>query len=301
MPVAKTLPLLRGFAALALLAALGTVTAPVRADAGAATVRLLQAPAWRERGGTREALRYGMALASGDRIVTGEGARVLIRLAEGSLVKLGADAEFALEKLSAPADPGGLFEGVLDVVRGAFRFTTTLADRRRDVRARVRSATIGIRGTDVWGKSEPERDFVVLLEGVISIERDGTQTTLDVPLSLFMAPRGEAALPVGPVDPDDLGRWAQETEPQAGDGVRESGGSYRLNLASYRRQAGAQALASRLDQAGHAVTTQHAEVDGASWWRVFGDGYLTREDAARAAARLAADFGLASPWISRSP
>ncbi len=138
--------------------------------AAPATVRLLQAPAWRERNATREALMVGMELESGDIVHTGPRARALLVLEEGSIVKLGENADLDLRELLPPPEESGVFKGFLDVVRGAFRFTTTLASRRRDIRARVRSATIGIRGTDVWGKTEEDRDFVVLLEGVISIE-----------------------------------------------------------------------------------------------------------------------------------
>jgi hypothetical protein len=55
--------------------------------------------------------------------------------------------------LAAPpgVQAGGLFEGLLDVVKGAFRFTTTLLSRahRRRVDVRIANVTAGIRGTDV--------------------------------------------------------------------------------------------------------------------------------------------------------
>jgi hypothetical protein len=58
--------------------------------------------------------------------------------AEGSVVKPGANAELQLRVLKPASAPGGVFEGLLNVVKGAFRFTTTLlskAHRRRlDVR-----------------------------------------------------------------------------------------------------------------------------------------------------------------------
>ncbi len=265
----------------------------------AATVRLLQAPAWLERDGQRQPLRRGAMLQSADRVVTGPQARVLLRLAEGSHVKLGAEASLTLESLQPPADADGVFEGVLDIVRGAFRFTTTLVDRKRDIRARLRSATIGIRGTDVWGKAEDARDFVVLLEGSVSIERDGTTTTLDTPLSLFMAPRGAPALPVGPVDNDDLGRWAQETEPQAGQGVIDAEGEWRANLASYRDADAADRLRAQLGASGYAADVEIVEVAGVGWHRVVLSGYASREDVAHALAALAASHSLSSPWISR--
>lgn len=269
--------------------------------APAAVVELLQAPAWREQGGMREALRPGLELASGDSIRTGAGARVLLTLEEGSLVKIGAEAELALDELSPPATADGIFSGVLNVVRGAFRFTTTLAARKRDIRTRLGTATIGIRGTDVWGKSEDSRDFIVLLEGRIEIEREGRNYPMDTPLSLFMAPRDAQPDPIGPVDQAELAVWAQETEPQAGAGVIDESGRYVLQLAAMPQEAAARALAARLGAAGHAATVAAAEVSGRTWWRVAIAGYASRADAEVAAANLRGPFALASPWIERRP
>jgi hypothetical protein len=283
---------------LKMAALLACIVVPLNSQAEpGARVLLLQSPAWRERGNERLPLRTGMALESGDRIATGAGSRVLLRLEEGSHVKLGANAQLSLDSLLPPPDAGGLFEGVLDVVKGAFRFTTTLTDRRRHIRARVRSATIGIRGTDVWGKAEDARDFVVLLEGQITIERDGASTTMDVPLSLFMAPRGQAAEPVAPVDPDDLARWAQETEPQAGRGIIDQDGRFRLNLASFRDLAGATELQARLAADGFACDIESVDLTGTPWSRVVIRGYTTRADAEYVAAVFVAAYALASPWV----
>lgn len=262
-----------------------------------ATVQTLQSPAWLKRGEMTTPLKPGQSLDSGDRIVTGPRARVVLELAEGSLVKLGADAELDLQQLEPPAQPTGLFNGFLDVVRGAFRFTTTIVGRKRNISARIRTATIGIRGTDVWGKSEPARDFAVLLEGRVEIERDGQTYTLDEPLSLFMAPRGQPPEPIGPVDGDDLARWAQETEPQSGAGVRSTDGGYAIHLASYTSESGGARLAAQLAEAGFDNANAAVMVDGRNWWRVSIAGFATRADAEHAAAQLGARFELDSPWV----
>lgn len=279
----------------------GLVLFLVAGHAGAAEVRLLQAPAWLERDGERMALRRGMTVSSGDRVVTGDAARALLQLEEGSLVKLGANAALDLDKLEPPDTSGGIFSGALNVLKGAFRFTTTLVDRKRNITTRLRSATIGIRGTDVWGKAEDARDFVVLLEGKITITREGTETTLDTPLSLFMAPRGQPALPVGPVDQDDLGRWAQETEPQAGAGIINEEGRFRLNVASYTTAEAAARAAAALETAGYANETAAVTVAGQDWWRVSVGGFATRADAAHSGAMLAAQLGYTSPWVDVLP
>ncbi|HSB48795.1 MAG TPA: hypothetical protein VLD15_04705, partial [Burkholderiales bacterium] len=72
-----------GFGALCVLALLG---APAAAQT--LTVEGVVSPAWVERGGARLPLAVGMQLNDRDRVVTGSGSRALLRLAEGSAVKL---------------------------------------------------------------------------------------------------------------------------------------------------------------------------------------------------------------------
>lgn len=256
--------------------------------------RLVQGGAWRAVGSARVPLAPGNALATGDTVITGPGARVLLALAEGSLVKLGENAELHLADLQPARDAGGVFRGFLDVVKGAFRFTTTVVGQRRQVQARIGSATIGIRGTDVWGKREEGRDFAVLLEGVVSITREGATVELSEPNSLYMAPRGAPALPVAPVDPADLARWAAETEPGEGAGRRAADGRYRL-VWSLRDESAARGLRDALATAGLASeATGHG-----SGWRVTISGLLEEADAQTLARQRPA--GTAQPWIERLP
>ena len=257
--------------------------------APAAIVEGLQMPAWVERAGRRQPLQIGATLTSGDRILTGADARVLLRLEEGSHVKLGADAQLDLPVLSPPAEPTGVFRGVLSVVKGAFRFTTAALGRARtrDIEAHVSTITIGIRGTDVWGKAEPSRDFVVLLEGKIDIRREGEAAQrMETPLSLFMAPKGAATQPVRPVNPDDLRRWAQETELQDGAGVVTGEGQWALHLASFRQPAAARRLQQSLRESGYAAQTESVRVGDRVWTRVSLQGFASRVDAGAVRARL---------------
>jgi len=139
---------------------------------------------------------------------------VQLKLAEGSAVKLGENAVLVIER----ADTGGngVYRAAMNVAQGAFRFTTeaALKDIRREVDIKVRSITAGVRGTDLWGRSNVERDLVCLIEGKITVKADGAGTvTMSQPLDFFQKPRGAPALPVGKVDPKQLAVWALETEP----------------------------------------------------------------------------------------
>ena len=116
--------------------------APAAAAAETLTVEGVVSPAWVERGGARVPLAVGMQLNDKDRVVTGPGSRALLRVAEGSAVKLGESAALVVDNLADRASAGAarLVTASLDVVRGAFRFTTGIFGRPaagRDVKVRI--------------------------------------------------------------------------------------------------------------------------------------------------------------------
>ena len=226
------------------------------AVAAQSTVEVLQSPAWVERGGARTPLAIGMALSGNDRIVSGTDARVVLRLPEGSTVKLGEQAQLALEQLAHTREPEGpLVRAALNVLGGAFRFTTQALGGyrgRRAIDVRVATVTAGIRGTDLWGKAAADRDIVCLVEGSIRVQRDGEAAfTMDQPLSFYIAPHGAPALPVQPVPSAQLAQWATETEPRAGAGQARRGGRWRVDVARVATQTEALRLYDRLREAGY--------------------------------------------------
>ena len=118
-------------------------------------------------------------------------------------------------------------------MRGAFRFTTGIFGKHaagRDVKVRISTVTAGIRGTDLWGRSDDRRDVVCLIEGSISVSHAQTgEFTMAEPLSFLVAPRREKPLPVAPVDGKQLELWAAETEIQGGSGGARRGGRYQVD------------------------------------------------------------------------
>jgi hypothetical protein len=219
-------------------------------------VEALQSPAWVERGGTRTPLAVGMQLRASDRVLSGADGRIMLRMPEGSLVKLGEQAQLALDRISVQREPEGtLVSGALNVLRGAFRFTTqALAGYRgrRAIDVRIATVTAGIRGTDLWGKAADDRDIVCLIDGRISVQRDGESAfTMDQPLSFYIAPRGAPALPVQPVPAAQLAQWATETELRPGAGGARRGGRWRVDVARVQTQAEALMLYDQLREAGY--------------------------------------------------
>lgn len=230
-----------------------------------AVVEGVQMPAWVERGGLKRPLAAGMELEAADRISTGANSRVLLRLAEGSQVKLGENAQMSLDRLAQRQDGRQTFlQAALDVSRGAFRFTTDVKAKllsRREVDIRVTTVTAGIRGTDLWGKSADDRDIVCLIEGRIAVQREAEQpVNLDQALQFYIAPkaggRPDASRPVqlATVTPEQLTQWAAETEIAAGQGAARRGGKWKLVAAASPDQNAALAVYDRLRAEGYAAS-----------------------------------------------
>ena len=80
----------------------------------------------------------------------------MLRLADGSLVKLGENGIMALDDLGqTKIKLKDVVTASLDVLSGAFRFTTQALTKfrgERDVKVRLVTITVGIRGTDIWAK-----------------------------------------------------------------------------------------------------------------------------------------------------
>ena len=219
------------------------------ANAQGAVVEAVQYPAWLERAGHAVPLTPGTTLQAKDKLRTGENARVRLQLAEGSAVKLGQNAQFVIER----ADDGNIFRAALSVIAGAFRFTTDSGakDRARNVAIKVKNVTVGIRGTDLWGKSTAERDWVVLLEGKISVGSEGNPTVaLDKPLDFYQKPR-EGAPEVSKADAKVVEEWARETEMSADGAAASKAGRWRVVAAVKPKREDARALVRELRSAGY--------------------------------------------------
>jgi hypothetical protein len=216
----------------------------------AAVVEGVQMPAWVERSGRTSPVAAGMALQAGDQVRTGAGSRLLVKLAEGSLVKLGENGTLRIAEMAPSKD---VFKAALRVFEGAFRFTTDLAakQRRREVNITVATVTAGIRGTDLWGRSRNEREIVCLIEGRIEVGAEGEQpVVMDQSRQFYVRDKGKTQ-PVGLVEPQQLNEWAKETEIERGKGAARLGGTWSVRLASAASQRDALAVYDQVRKAGY--------------------------------------------------
>jgi len=263
----------------------------------AATIEGVQMPAWIERGGRRVPIIPGMELRAGDQLVTGAGSRALVKLADGSLVKLGENGQLGFQELNPAAD---LFRAALNVLEGAFRFTTDLVakSRKREVSIRAAQVTAGIRGTDLWGRSRAGNEIVCLIEGEIEVAAAGeSPVAMNQPLQFYRRIEGKTQ-PVGTVSKEQLDQWAAETELQPGKGYARLGGRYSVTLGQFDEQNGALGLYDSVGAAGYPVQIRPVKEGDKITYYVVIRHLPSRAEANAVANQLRGKFGVAEPKVS---
>lgn len=264
--------------------------------AGLGRVEQVLAPAWLVRAGHSQPLTPDMALHDGDRVETGAGARAYLLLGDGGRVKLGASTQFAITAATETTaangrDENGVYRAAIDIVTGAFRYTTGLLKKLqpRDLSVRVGTTTIGIRGTDIWGRASPDEDMAVLIEGRVELTRGAESVIMSEPLTQYHAPRTGAMQPLGKIDPVALGELARETEIPAGAGASSAQGRYTAMLGSFSTPTEARARYDQVRAAGYAARIRVAAQGGAHRYTVYLRGFASRAEALSVAARLRPD------------
>ena len=118
----------------------------IAADAG--EVKVVQGRAYLERAGERLALRVGMPVREADRVVTGPDGTVGITFADNSLLSIGPNSNFAIERYvfdsttHAGQFDSRLAKGTLAGVSGKI-----VKQSPEAMRVHTPSAIMGVRGT----------------------------------------------------------------------------------------------------------------------------------------------------------
>jgi hypothetical protein len=298
MPQFHPTPFLRR-AALAAALALAAFQA-LAAPGASIVVEGVQMPAWIVRGAAQpQPLSPGMQLKPDDQLRTGAGSRLLLRSSDGSSVKLGENASFKLDQLQMRT--GNVFAAGMDVLQGAFRFTTDVFARHRqhrEVSIHIATVTAGIRGTDLWGKSDADKQTVCLLEGKISVTPPGeSDITLDQPNQFYQRTGGQSQ-PVGSVSAEQIKLWSAETEIQAGQGAARRGGKWKVNLGSAESQDDAFRLYDAARAAGYAASIHPATAGDKRVYNVRIANLPSKAEAEALAARLKGKFEGSEPKVS---
>jgi hypothetical protein len=247
-------------------------------------------PAWVIRDGNRQPLALAATLKKNDQISTGNSARVLLRLGDGSMVKLGENANLEVsDLLQRPQDR--FIAATLKVLEGAFRFTTGTSVKyrtRREINVRFPTLTAGIRGTDIWGKKLGDREVIVLIEGKITVTRAGDRPVqMNDALTYLQAPKSGATT-IAAVLKDQLKAWAEETELGEAHGSLRKGGRWKLYIGSYREQLEALSLYDSLRREGYPVRVLPQQTEDGNRYRLRLAGFPTEQDAEAVGMRLKA-------------
>jgi FecR protein/SPOR domain len=258
-----------------------------------AVVELLRAPAWIESAVGRLPLAAGALVGPLQTVVTGDNARLVLKLPEGSLIALGANSRLTIEALAYGQSEGNsVLDAAFRAVVGTLRYVTALTEklngRNRKVSISTATATIGIRGTRFWAQSTAQQEIVCLFEGKVDISRANEPlAVLDAPNAFWTAPAGQAALPVGIATPDQLRSFGGQVAAPEGSGLAKPGGTFSI-ATSIWLESRAKALAQRLAQLGFVASVTPCASGAAHVFDVTVSSLASADDARAVAAQLAA-------------
>lgn len=268
-----------------------------------AVVETFQMPAWINLDGEKKAMRIGMQIQQQTAVETGDGGKVYIEMEEGSRLKVGPKSAVKVLTLKTKEQTSNnIFKSVINIVRGAFRFTTNARykSRKRDITFKVRAITAGIRGTDIWGKSVPEKDFICLLEGAIKIKKNGeAEQEMNHPATFFVVKRNQPSSPIKPVAPKLIKKWSKITDTLKGQGTIIKNGRYHLNLLSFKNPKYTKKWQNRLEQDGFATDIKQIELNGTTWHRLSINLIKSYQDALFLQQKVNQLYEFKSSWINR--
>lgn len=262
------------------------------AQAATTTVEAVQVPAWVERHGDRRPAQPGQLLRDGDKALTAAGSRMLLRMSDRSVIKLGEQTELVLQQVAStqPVAAGPKeVKAALRLVTGVFRYATDYSSKalgnKRELNLELATATVGIRGTDFWSMTDAEHDAVCIFEGAVEVVRAGQPgIALEKPGAFWVVFTGQAEQPAGQATPDQLAKFIGQAEMSPGQGVLLEGGRWRVVVALLPGVSDAATLRERLRTAGYPA--ELIARGGRHEVRI--NQFGTREDAQTVLARLQA-------------
>jgi len=263
----------------------------------------LNYPVWIERENKIIPLAPGDQLNEGDLIKTGSSGRAWLSMQDGSVIKLGQDVDFKIKSAAyAQQANNSVLKAALDVVKGAFRFTTSFFSPKRktahQVNIKIGAITAGLRSTDIWGRASDEEDFVALLDGSINISAEGQDSAiLSAPLSLYVKKRHRPAEPISSVDLATVQILGAETELSEELGIARIDGEFEIVLMSFNNPDNASRALKRFHLAGYAVEAMKVETHGIKYTRIVLKGLISNQAATNLFKRMEKEFSLQNYWI----
>lgn len=270
------------------------------------SVNAVNYPVWVERDQAIMSLAPGDELDNGDLIKTGSSGRAWLYMNDGSVIKLGQNAEFKVKKAAfVENEQGTVLDAAFNVLKGAFRFTTSFFQAERkvphQVNMQIGAITAGVRGTDIWGRSTEKEDFVTLLEGAINVVADGgaLPTRMEQPNTLYRKKVDQDAEPVSTMDQMLVNILALETELSKAEGIATVDGQYDLVLMSLMDGSLSADNMDRFRQQGYAVRKQFVTLDEQRYTRIMMSGFVSIEAAMNQAKQMEETFQLEGLWVKK--
>ncbi len=274
------------------------------------TVAAIQPPVWKLQDGKKTALFAGDIVKPQDTLLSGINSRILLNMGEGSGMEFGANTQTVIKK--APEPNKRIAEAVVNILQGAFRFTTGTfaANKARAISINLRHSTVGIRGTDLWGSTNNNNDYVVLIEGNIDINPISSNTLVNVqtpytvyqtPLASNPSPAGTTNhLPLETISQNSLNRLAQQTRLLDNKPVLYANGLYSVVIGSARKPEHAMQLSKTYQQAGYPVISQQAHINGVSYTRALVNGFKDLAQAQQFTQQLQDELNINDAWILKN-
>jgi len=154
--------------------------------------------------GGKIAMMVGTAVEQDQTIETGVGARLEINFVDGTTFTVGEKSKVTVDRFVF--NPGGNKNVLKLAVVGPFRFISGKLSKSLGANVSVTTpfATIGIRGTNVWGGPIDQRYGVFLATGIVSVTSGGKTVVLSRPGSGTNIANDKGAPPGG------ITQWPQD-------------------------------------------------------------------------------------------
>lgn len=156
-------------AALATAAQAQTAAAPV-ADGRAGVFLFAHGPVSVQAGGMASAVVRGTVVHEGDVVETGPGGRAQLRMVDGAMIDLEPGSTLRLAEYQLAAQPAN-HRSLLELVRGGLRTLSGVIGQQDQpgYELRVRTVTIGVRGTEYRTELQGEQVVLDVLQGRVAL------------------------------------------------------------------------------------------------------------------------------------
>ena len=168
----------RWLAALAVAALAGVVAAAGAAAQPAGEVLAFHGQCFIAAGGSQSALKQGDPVQVGDIVVVPDGARLKLRMSDGSIITAGSGTRLTIGTYSTG---GGGRTVKLDLAAGLLRAVVTAFTGKSRFEVDTATSVAAVRSTDWFIAAQPGVTQVGVLSGVVSLESRSTRHAVDIP------------------------------------------------------------------------------------------------------------------------